>query len=244
MALCVIYLPDKRVGWVGDGGGGVGREGCWMVVRGAKPPWKELAWRPPGPRGVLAGRPTMALSQTSVCSLLLELLAGQRVLPQQQQPLSAAAPSGWSPVRAMAVTRSATGHSVRADRGEAQPHHGARQKPKTGCLDEPEPIDLSVLHLDSLTSRTAGMSRRKQSNPGRSDTELWCVDELDGLTVCDPVAALPGQQCEMWAGSQQRRDGLRPGSKWAGRTLPVLRGRVGGGSMPGCRPRDLWFLLA
>ena len=39
------------------------------------------------------------------------------------------------------------------------------KKPKTGCLDEPEPIDLSVLHLDSLTSRTAGMSRRKQSNP-------------------------------------------------------------------------------
>lgn len=30
------------------------------------------------------------------------------------------------------------------------------------------------------------------------------MDELDGLTVCDPVAALPGQQCEMWAGSQQR----------------------------------------
>lgn len=27
-------------------------------------------------------------------------------------------------------------------------------------------------------------------------------------------------------------------------TLPVLRGRVGGGSRPGCRPRDLWFLLA
>lgn len=32
-------------------------------------------------------------------------------------------------------------------------------------MDEPEPIDQSALHLDSLTSRAAGMSRRKQSNP-------------------------------------------------------------------------------
>ncbi|CAF98067.1 unnamed protein product [Tetraodon nigroviridis] len=39
------------------------------------------------------------------------------------------------------------------------------KKPKPGCLDEPEPIDLSALHLDSVTSRAAGMSRRKQSNP-------------------------------------------------------------------------------
>lgn len=40
-----------------------------------------------------------------------------------------------------------------------------KRNPKPGCLDEPEPIDQSALHLDSLTSRAAGMSRRKQSNP-------------------------------------------------------------------------------
>lgn len=66
---CYVHLPGK--------GKEVGREGYWMVVRRAKPPWKELALRPPGPRVVLAARAAeWALSQTSVCSLLLELLAG------------------------------------------------------------------------------------------------------------------------------------------------------------------------
>lgn len=48
-------------------------------------------------------------------------------------------------------------------------------KTQTGCLDEPEPIDLSVLHLDSLTSRTAGMSRRKQSNPRQIKRKFFFV---------------------------------------------------------------------
>lgn len=49
----------------------------WIEVRRVKPPWKVLAQRPPGLRVVLAARPAeWALSQTSVCSLLLELLAG------------------------------------------------------------------------------------------------------------------------------------------------------------------------
>lgn len=43
-----------------------------------KPPRTELALRPPGPRVVLApGAAEWALSQTSVCSLLLELRAGR-----------------------------------------------------------------------------------------------------------------------------------------------------------------------
>lgn len=45
-ALYIIYLPGKRKK--------VGREGSWMLVRRVKPPWKELALRPPGPRVVLA----------------------------------------------------------------------------------------------------------------------------------------------------------------------------------------------
>lgn len=43
----------------------------------AERPWKELAPRPPGLRVVLAARPAeWALSQTSVCSLLLESMPG------------------------------------------------------------------------------------------------------------------------------------------------------------------------
>ncbi|XP_071391837.1 zinc finger protein ZFPM2-like, partial [Centroberyx affinis] len=67
-------------------------------------------------------------------------------------------------------------------------------KTPTGCLDEPKPIDLSVLHLDSLTSRTAGMSRRKQSNPrqikrpledGLEEEEEECVSEENELLAKD-----------------------------------------------------------
>lgn len=45
-ALYIIYLPGKRKK--------VRREGSWMLMRRVKPPWKELALRPPGPRVVLA----------------------------------------------------------------------------------------------------------------------------------------------------------------------------------------------
>lgn len=70
----IMHLPVNRRDVLVKGDG---RWGWWMVVRRAKPPWKELALRPPGPRVVLAGKPAeWALSQTSVCSLLLELLAG------------------------------------------------------------------------------------------------------------------------------------------------------------------------
>lgn len=61
-------------------------------------------------------------------------------------------------------------------------------------MDEPKPIDLSALHLDSLTSRTAGMSRRKQSNPrqikrpledGLEEEEEECVSEENELLAKD-----------------------------------------------------------
>ncbi|KAF3840188.1 hypothetical protein F7725_018905 [Dissostichus mawsoni] len=129
-----------------------GREGCWMVVRGAKPPWKELAWRPPGPRGVLAGRPAMG-TLSDICLLTAAGAAGWDGAPSERW-LSLAAPPDIQSVRIAAKRSLITEHGAEKE-----------QKPKTGCLDEPEPIDLSVLHLDSLTSRTAGMSRRKQSNP-------------------------------------------------------------------------------
>lgn len=81
-ACCALFQSALRVILYislvnGRDGKKVGREGYWMVVRRVKPPWKDLALRPPGPRVVLAARPAeWALSQTSVCSLLLELLAG------------------------------------------------------------------------------------------------------------------------------------------------------------------------
>lgn len=50
-------------------------------------------------------------------------------------------------------------------------------------MDEAKPIDLSALHLDSLTA-AAGMSRRKQSNPRQIKRKF--------LSFTRRAAALPG----------------------------------------------------
>ncbi|KAK1895953.1 Zinc finger protein ZFPM2 [Dissostichus eleginoides] len=165
-----------------------GREGCWMVVRGAKPPWKELAWRPPGPRGVLAGRPAMG-TLSDICLL------------------TAAGAAGWVDGWGGAGEReggccmgggswSIQPQPAPASYQEKQQQDGAPserwlslaappdiQKPKTGCLDEPEPIDLSVLHLDSLTSRKQACPEGSRATPGRSD-RLKDVMKLPNISQC------------------------------------------------------------
>lgn len=117
-------------------------------------------------------------------------------------------------------------------------------RPRFGAGDE-----TPSLHSFSLCFLTSTQSLSRPSVKCGNSVSKLCSDPIPSVKLG------PGSK---WAGSRQRGFVWEEGvvvvwseggsAHWcraacAG-TLPVLRGRVGGGSRPGCRPRDLWFLLA
>lgn len=87
-----------------------------------------------------------------------------------------------------------------------------------------------------------------------SPSHLWNVETLSKLSS-DPIPSVELRPGSKWEGSRHGGVGgaAEEGGDWGSAhwcraacagTLPVLRGRIGGGSRPGCRPRDPWFLLA